>query len=304
MNSPHAIASRRIGRTRTPFVIGDGPTLASVPSEQSSLSTATQSELFDAAFGGNPGRFLLPAATDPRESWFRSVALAGQGRYSAAGVELRRHRPRSAELRSLHASTTASWLRQVGEHERARRWDGIAVLLVGLGGPPRSTDSVEARSDALTGLAADALGIGRFGLADTLLARSAEQRQDPAGRGLWRPALRASWVAAELAMMRGDGPGAVRHAENARALANDADSLRHIVKTDLVSAAALSCIGETGRARESAVQVACAAEMAGLLPLRWAATMLCEGTGGVDAGMASSADLAAAIDRLGGSTVG
>lgn len=304
MNSPHAIASRRIGRTRTPFVIGDGPTLASVPSEQSSLFTATQSELFDAAFGGNPGRFPLPAATDPRESWFRSVALAGQGRYSAAGVELRRYRPRSAELRSLHASTTASWLRQVGEHERARHWDGIAVLLVGLGGPPRSTDSVEARSDALTGLAADALGIGRFGLADTLLARSAEQRQDPAGRGLWRPALRASWVAAELAMMRGDGPGAVRHAENARALANDADSLRHIVKTDLVSAAALSCIGETGPARESAVQVACAAEMAGLLPLRWAATMLCEGTGGVDAGMASSADLAAAIDRLGGSTVG
>lgn len=275
-----------------------------MPTEPSSLFTATQSELSDAAFGGNPGRFPLPAAGDPWESWFRSVALAGQGRYSAAVTELRRHRPTSPELRSLHASTRASWLRQVGRHERARRFDGIAVSLVGLVGPSTSRDSVEARSDALIGLAADALGSGRFHLADTLLARSAEQRQGPVGRGLWRPALRAAWVAAELAMMRGDGPEAIRHAEAARALADDADSLRHIVKTDLVVAAALSCIGETDRARESAVQVACAAEMAGLLPLRWAATMLCEGTGGVDAGMVASADLAADIDRRGGSTVG
>lgn len=282
----------------------EGPTLDCVPTEQSSLFTATQSELFDAAFGSNPGRFPLPAATDSRESWFRSVALAGQGRYSAAEVELRRHRPHSQELRSLHASTRASWLRQVGEHERARRFDGIAVFLVGLVGPPTSTDATEARSDALTGLAADALGSGRSHLADALLARSTEQWQGRVGRGLWRPALRAAWVAAELAMMRGDGPEAVRHAEAARALANDADSLRHVVKTDLVAAAALSCVGETSRARESAVQVACAAEMAGLLPLRWAATMLCEGTGGLDAGMTSSVDLAAAIDRPGGSTVG
>ncbi|OZC78723.1 hypothetical protein CH251_02995 [Rhodococcus sp. 06-462-5] len=274
-----------------------------MPTEQSSRFTATQSELFDAAFGSNPGRFPLPAAADPRESWFRSVALAGQGRYSAAEVELRRHRPSTPELRSLHASTRASWLRQVGEHERARRFDGIAVSLVGLVGPSNSKDSVEARSDALTGLAADALGSGRFHLADAMLARSAEQRQGPVGQGLWRPALRAAWVAAELAMMRGDGAEAVRHAEAARALSTDADSLRHSIKTDLVLAAALSCVGETSRARASAVQVASAAAMHGLLPLRWAATMLCEGTGGIDPGMATSADLAAVIDRRGRSSV-
>ncbi len=267
------------------------------------MFTATRSELFDVALGGNPGRFPIPAAADSQQSWYRSVALAGQGRYSAAGIELRRFRPHSRELESLHASTRASWFRQVGNHQRARRFDGRAVFLVGLTGPPASIDIVEARSDALTGLAADALGHGRFRLADTLLARSAEQRDGPVGRGLWRPALRAAWVAAELAMMRGDGAGALRHAECARALANDADSLRHTIKTDLVHAAALSCVGETDRARESAVQVACAAATHGLLPLRWAATMLCEGTGGVDAGMAASVDLAAAIDRLGGSTV-
>ncbi|MGV8873006.1 MAG: hypothetical protein ACOH2Q_10790 [Rhodococcus sp. (in: high G+C Gram-positive bacteria)] len=274
-----------------------------MPPVQSSMFDATPSELATVAFGENPGRFPLPAATDPSESWHRSVALAGQGRYSAADIELRRWSPRSPELASLHASTRASWLRQLGRHERARRYDGRAVFLVGLAGPPRSRDSIEARSDALTGLAADALGSGRFRSAQTLLARSAEQRQGPDGRALWRPALRAAWVAAELAMMRGDGPTAVRHAESARALAVDADSLRHRIKTDLVLAAAQSCVGETARARDSAVQVACAAAMHGLLPLRWAATMLCEGTGGIDAGMVASADLATVIVRRGGSSV-
>ncbi|CCQ17250.1 putative uncharacterized protein [Rhodococcus sp. AW25M09] len=177
------------------------------------------------------------------------------------------------------------------------------MFLVGLVGSPRSRDSVEARSDALTGLAADALGSGRFRLAQTLLERGAEQWQSPAGRDLWRPPLRAAWVAAELAMMRGDGHTAVRHAESARALADDADSLRHSIKTDLVFAAALSCAGETTRAHDAAIEVACAAAIHDLLPLRWAATMLCEGTGGVDAGMVASADLAAAIGRRGGSSV-
>nr|WP_254925600.1 MULTISPECIES: hypothetical protein [unclassified Rhodococcus (in: high G+C Gram-positive bacteria)] len=274
-----------------------------MPPEQISRSAVTPSDLLDVAFGPDPGRFPLPAATGPRESWYRSAALAGQGRYGAADVELRRYRPDSLELESLHASTRASWLRQLGRHDRARRFDGRAVFLVGLVGPPRSRDTVEARSDALIGLAADALGTGRFELAQTLLARSEEHRQGPNGDRLWRPALRAAWVSAELAMVRGDGPTAVRHAESARALANDADSLRHSIKTDLVLAAALSCAGQTTRAHDSAVQVASAAAMHGLLPLSWAATMLCEGTGIADAGMATSADLASAIDRRGGSSI-
>ncbi|MFI8567849.1 hypothetical protein ACIGGF_14950 [Rhodococcus sp. NPDC078407] len=273
-----------------------------MPPELSSRSGGS-SALFDVAFGSAPGRFPLPAASDPYESWYRSVALAGQGRYSAADVELRRYRPGSSELGSLHASTRASWLRQVGRHERARRFDGAAVVLIGLTGPARSTATAEARSDALVGLAADALGTGRFGLAQTLLARGEEHRKGPDCGELWRPALRAAWVAAELAMMRGDGPTALRHAESASALANDADSLRHRIKTDLVLAAALSCAGQTERAHDAARQVAGAAAMHGLLPLRWAATMLCEGTGNVDAGMIGSVDLAAVIDRRGGSSV-
>ncbi|WP_156399367.1 hypothetical protein [Rhodococcus sp. Leaf278] len=275
-----------------------------MPPEQISRFTATPSDLFDVAFGAEPGRFPVPAAVGPRESWYRSVALAGQGRYGAADVELRRHRPHSLELQSLHASTRASWLRQLGRHERARRFDGKAVFLVGLVGPPRSTAAVEARSDALIGLAADALGTGRFGVAQTLLERSEEYRLGPNGHDLWRPALRAAWVSAELAMVRGDASTALRHAESARALANDADSLRHSIKTDLILAAALSCAGQAARAHDSAVQVASAAAMHGLLPLRWAATMLCEGTGIADAGMVTSVALAAAIDRRGGSSIG
>lgn len=257
-----------------------------------------------AAFGADPGRTDLPAATDARQSWCRGVALAGQGRYNAARVELRRFRPTSQALESLYESTRASWLRQVGRHRLARGFDGRAVFLIGLTGEARTTDAVEARSDALVGLAADALGTGRFGFADAFLARNAELLSVRGGSDLWRPALRAHWVAAELAMMRGDGSGALRHAESARALADDTDSLRHRIKTDLVMAAALSCAGATERARAGAVDVACAAAMHGLLPLRWAATMLCEGTGGADPNMVPARDLGAALERLGGSAVG
>ena len=206
-------------------------------------------------------------------------------------------------MASVHASTKASWLRQLGRHERARRFDGRAVLLVGLEGRPRSREAAEARSDALIGLAADALGTGRFELAQTLLARSEEHRRGSTGERLWRPALRAAWVSAELAMVRGDGPTAVRHAESARALANDADSLRHSIKTDLVLAASLSCTGQIARAHDSALQVASAAATHGQLPLRWAATMLHEGTGTTAAGLVTSAELSAEIDRRGGSSI-
>lgn len=267
------------------------------------LLVATDVALRDAAFGTAPGRSSLPAATDALGSWYRSVALAGQGRYAAARNELRRFRPESAALASLHESTRASWLRQLGRHHLARRHDGRAVLLIGLYRPATSDDVVEARCDALTGLAADALGVGRFDLAATMLTRCAEQQEAvPGGRQLWRPALRAAWVSAELAMMRGDGDGAIRHAEAARSLAESVESSRHRVKTDLVMAAALSCAGMIVGARDAAVRVASAAHVHGLLPLQWAATMLCEGTGGVDPVMPTSLDLRAVIAGRGGST--
>ena len=76
-------------------------------------------------------------------------------------------------------------------------------------------DDPEAAGDALTGLAADALGVGRLAAAATLLRRA-----DPiVAEAPHRLAVRRAWVAAELAMAAGEGADAVRNAEVAVELA-------------------------------------------------------------------------------------
>ena len=67
----------------------------------------------------------------------------------------------------------------------------------------------EAGADALIGLAADALGVGRFAASAVALRRAAEllTRSAPA-----RLPVRLAWVSAELAMARGDGATAMGHA--------------------------------------------------------------------------------------------
>src|SRR5687768_11318696 len=113
---------------------------------------SAETGLADAAFGDDPGRWPLPAATTAHQLWLRAVAAGGQGRYAIALADLAgMYRIASAgPLASLAHSTRASFLRQLGFHARARRWDGRAVALAG--------EDLEARADALIGLAADALG--------------------------------------------------------------------------------------------------------------------------------------------------
>ncbi len=126
----------------------------------------------------------------------------------------------------------------------ARGWDGRALALAA--GDP------EAGADALIGLAADALGVGRFAAAATLLARADALLASPQLRRLPdRLPVRRRWVAAEFAMARGEGDAAVRHAGEAveLAAAMAAASPRHRVKSDVVLAAALCCAGNTERAR-------------------------------------------------------
>src|SRR6478752_8429430 len=110
----------------------------------------TTAALVNAAFGDDPGRWPLPAATTPYELWLRAVAAGGQGRYGNALADLAavRRGPRGP-LVSLAHSTRASFLRQLGWHERARGWDGRALSMAG--------SDQEAGADALLGLAADAL---------------------------------------------------------------------------------------------------------------------------------------------------
>jgi hypothetical protein len=229
-----------------------------------------------AAFGNEPGSWPLPTAGTPHQLWLRAVASGGQGRYGSAYGDLaalRRSfldRQATPRLVSLAHSTQGSLLRQLGWHTLARGWDGRALAL--------ADADPEARADALIGLAADALGVGRFAAAAMLLTR-ADAALAPAelpDHVADRLAVRRRWVAAELAMAAGDGATALRHAEEAVELAQAmaVASARHRVKSDVVLAAALCSAGVTERARTVAQTALQATGRFGLTPLRWALACL------------------------------
>src|SRR5512135_1162379 len=92
-----------------------------------SISLAT------AAFGEEPNLWPLPSAATPHELWLRAVAAGGQGRYGSAMADLDAlcRAQRGGPLVSLAHSTRASFLRQLGWHDRARGWDGRALALAG-----------------------------------------------------------------------------------------------------------------------------------------------------------------------------
>ncbi|ORW33833.1 hypothetical protein AWB91_06665 [Mycobacterium paraense] len=229
-------------------------------------TSVIQHTLAAAAFGDRPGDWPLPAASGPEQLWLRAVAAGGQGRYGSAYRDLAVLRRSASDGRwaSLAHSTHGSFLRQLGWHTLARGWDGRALALAG--GDP------EARADALIGLAADALGIGRFAAAATLLRRV----DLTPGTVPERLPVRRGWVAAELAMASGDGRSAVRHAEEAVELAGATGqpSARHRVKSEVVLAAALCSAGEIERARAVAESALDATGRLNLTPLRWALACL------------------------------
>ena len=221
-----------------------------------------------AAFGNRPQSWPLPTATTPQQLWLRAVASGGQGRFGSAYRDLAvlRRGGSGGRLVSLAHSTQASFLRQLGWHVQARGWDGRALAL--------ADADPEARADALIGLAADALGVGRFAAAATLLTR-ADSVLAPATVPD-RLAVRRRWVGAELAMASGEGDIAVRRAEEAVELAEAmaVASARHRVKSDVVLAAALCSAGRTERARAIAEAALNATERLELIPLRWALACL------------------------------
>jgi hypothetical protein len=261
---------------------------------------AETTELDNAAFGDDPGRWPLPAATTPHGLWSRAVAAGGQGRYDSAVADLAtlRRIVSSGTLASLAHSTQGSFLRQVGWHTLARRWDGQAWALATGGGDP------EAGGDALIGLAADALGVGRFAASARLLERAQALLADHAPESVpRRMPLRLAWVTAELAMVRGDGTAAVRNAERAVELARTSGSARHTVKTDVILAAALCSAGRLERARAVADDALQVTGRLGLTPLRWALACLLAEIGSAVHSAAEVVDLrdmCADTVRLGG----
>jgi hypothetical protein len=218
--------------------------------------------LANAAFGDDPRRWPLPPASTPHEFW---LPAGGQGRYGSAIVDLDHvcRLQRGGPVVSLAHSTRASFLRQLGWHDRARRWDGRAMALAG--------SDPEAGADALIGLAADALGVGRFAASATALRRASELVTKS---GAARLPVRLAWVSAELAMARGDGAAAVGHADRAADLATALGSARHTVKSDMVLAAALCSAGDVDRSRAVADGALDAAGRLGMIPLRWALACL------------------------------
>lgn len=145
-------------------------------------------------------RLAAAVGDDARATVAARRRRRGQGRYGAAHRDLaalRRAAP-AGRLASLGMSTQGSFVRQLGWHTVARRWDGRALALAGA--------DPEAGADALIGLAADALGVGRFAAAAALLARADPvlAATDPKTPVPDRIPVRRRWVAAELAMARGE----------------------------------------------------------------------------------------------------
>lgn len=241
------------------------------------------STLAESAFGNCPGRWPLPDAVTPLERWQRAVAAGGQGRYASATADLDAllRTTHLGPLASLAHSTRASFLRQLGGHVSARSWDGHAWALAG--------SDTEAAADALIGLAADALGVGRFAASARLLSRAGDVVGDlPARLGV-----RLAWVSAELAMVTGDGFAAVGHARRAVDASGSTGSVRHAVKSQVVLAAALCCAGDLAESRRVADAALDAADGHGLVPLSWALACLLVDVG---SSMYSQAEVAAVRD--------
>jgi|GEM_PF-3763245 len=162
---------------------------------------------------GHPGRALRLLdgyRPDARTGWLRGVALLAQGRYEEADRVLRR------VPGSLALSALASSARQRGRYGEATVLDTAAL---------ESAGDVEARSDALVGLTADAIGTGDRAAAHRWLARL--YRLD----GDWRGAVRCGWGATELSLLSDLPESAASAAYRAVRCARMVRAPRHLAKS-------------------------------------------------------------------------
>ncbi|MEV6645145.1 hypothetical protein [Amycolatopsis sp. NPDC051371] len=230
-----------------------------------------------AAFGSDP--LPDPAVTrgggTAKTRLLAAIVLGAQGRYAAAAALLGplRHEAGPIEA-SLAASTLAAHRRQLGGHWEARALDGEAFAkAVGrkTGQDPDGLDAAGARADALLGLAADNLALGRLRAARRLAERAAAE---DAG---WRAEVRGGWVGAEIELAAGQGAAAVPHAERAFETARARGARRHSVKSGIVLAVALRAAGAPDHREISDGLVGNAmatAEECELLSLLWPAALV------------------------------
>jgi hypothetical protein len=229
-----------------------------------------------AAFGATPGAPVrVPAGAGHRDRWLAAVALGGQGRYAAAAAELARLRadPSTPVAIVAHAAVTAAaHRRQLGGHATALVDDGFALRIATAAGPGTpdvdGTDVAAARIDALIGLAADNVGLGRPLVAQGLLDSAESSSRDHPS---WRLPVRIGWVRAELALLRGAPEAATVPAADAVRRARAAGSVRHLVKSLIVHVVATvlagDMIAESGVSELDRLAQECAER--GLAPLEW-----------------------------------
>ncbi len=231
--------------------------------------------------------------TAARELWERAVALGAIGAVARArsilddadAMLVPSQHPLAQAVPSLGQSARASWLRQSGRHGAAQGPDGRAALIATPSGalPPDAEWLRAALGDALIGLAADNLGLGRFDASTRLLGRAGEVLGLPgaAPDGDWivagRVGLRWHWVSAENALYRGDAAAGMKWAQEAQRLARDCPSAHHRIKTRLIVAAAAAAGGDIDASESAARAVVDDAEQAGLTPLQWAGWQLLAG---------------------------
>ena len=159
----------------------------------------------------------------PAATWGRAVERGARGRYAEAELLVAPLVSAHDRWSSLSLSLIASHRRQVGDISEALRLDTAALS--------DATDA-EARADALTGLAADAVASGDL---DRAVAW-----HDEAGRHAsddWRTLTRWHWVGSERALLAGDPSLAVEHARQAL-IACASRSGRHEAKSRIILAAA------------------------------------------------------------------
>ncbi|MBE1498896.1 hypothetical protein H4696_005996 [Amycolatopsis lexingtonensis] len=231
-----------------------------------------------AAFGSDPlpdPAVLRGSGGSPRERLLAAIVLGAQGRYAAAATLLDRLRAdRDPLTAALAAATLASHRRQLGGHRQARALDGEAfakAATLDSAPDPDGLDAAGARADALLGLAADNLALGRQKAARRLAARAAEQH---AG---WRACVRGGWVGAEIELAAGQGADAVPHAERAFETALARGARRHAVKSGIVLAVAVRAAGRPDHREISDGLVGNAmatAEECELLSLLWPAALV------------------------------
>jgi hypothetical protein len=238
-------------------------------------------ELRAAAFGDRPDASVFGTAADrqasPRDRWLAAVTLGGQGRYAAAAATLRDLVTGPDPLfAALACATMAAHLRQLGGHEDARRLDAAALSrLPSRSEPdPDGVDHTGALVDALLGLAADAIGLGRVTEAARLHAAAVAAAGD---QRVWRVTVRIEWVATEVALAAGRFAAAVPPAERALAAARAARAVRHTVKSTMMLGAVLTAGGTPDgrrRARGLLTEALTASLTWGMFSLAWPSASL------------------------------